>query len=69
MADLLGDEDIKRHMWSLPTWEDLEKFTTRVEKAFKEGIDQLKSDTNQLGARKKNLEQRSDEALPAICML
>lgn len=65
MADFLGDEDIKCHIWSLPTWDDLEKFTTRVKKAFKEDITQLKTDTNQLGVRVENLEQRLDEALPA----
>lgn len=36
VADLMEDGDIKRHIWSLPTREDLERFTARVEKAFKE---------------------------------
>lgn len=42
---------------------------TRVEKAFKEDIAQLKSDTTQLGTRLKTLEQRFDEALPTMSML
>lgn len=69
MADLLADEDIKRHIWSLPAQEDLEQFTTRIEKAFKEDIAQLKADTTHLGASMKSLEQRFDESLPTISML
>lgn len=49
--DPLADADIRRHIMSLPTKADLERFADRVEKAFKEDIAQLKADTNHLGGR------------------
>lgn len=64
MADPLEDGDIKRHIWSLPTREDLELFTVRVEKAFTEDIAQLKTDTSHLGTRLETLEQTFDDELP-----
>lgn len=45
----MGKGDIKRHIWSLPTREDKERFTDKVDKAFKEDIAQLKDDTTHLG--------------------
>lgn len=52
-----------------PTREDLDHFATRVEKAFKQDIEQLKVDTTQLGNRLETLEQTVEEALPAITQL
>lgn len=69
MADFMDHGDIKRHIWSLPTREDLERFTTRVEKAFKEDIAQLKADTTHLWSRVDTLEQKIDEALPTLSAL
>ena len=68
-ADVLGDRDLRQHLLSLPTREDLDRFVTRVEKAFKQDIDQLKADTTQLGNRLESLEQIVDEALPTIAKL
>lgn len=51
VPDFLVVEDIRRHIFSLPTREDLERFNSRVEKAFTEDITQLKADTSHLGAR------------------
>lgn len=64
-TDLLGDGDL----WSLPTREDLERFTARIEKAFTQDIAQLKADTTHLGGRMETLEQRFDDTLPRIAML
>lgn len=69
LTDLFEGGDIKRHIWSLPTREDLERFANRVEKAFKQDIAQFKSDIAQLGNRLKTLEQRFDDALPTISLL
>lgn len=68
LADLMGDGDLKCLIWSLPTREDLERFTARIEKAFTQDIAQLKEDTTHLGGRLETLEQRFD-ALPHIAML
>ena len=57
-SDPLEDIDIRRHIYSLPTKADLEKFADRVEKALKEDIAQLKADTTHLGGRIESLEQR-----------
>lgn len=67
--DPLEDMDIRRHIWSLPTKDDLERFADRVEKALKEDIAQLKADTSHLGGRLETLEQRFDDTLPVITML
>lgn len=69
IADLIEEGDIKKHIWSLPTREDLERFTARVEKAFTEDIAQLKEDTTHLGNRVETIEQRLDEALPTMSAL
>lgn len=69
VSELVGDRDLKQHIWSLPTREDLNRFATRVKKAFKQDIEQLKEDTTQLGIRLEMLEQRVEEALPAITQL
>lgn len=55
-TDFLGDGDLKRHIWSLPTSEDLERFTARIEKAFTQDFAQLKADTTHLGGRMETLE-------------
>lgn len=57
LVDLMGDGDLKRHIGSLPTREDLERFTARVEKAFTQDIAQLKADTAHLRDRVETLEQ------------
>lgn len=67
--DPLADADIRRHIMSLPTKADLERFADRVEKAFKEDIAQLKADTNHLGGRLDSLEQKLEETLPVISKL
>lgn len=69
ISELQGDRDLKQHIWSLPTREDLEKFACRVEKAFKQDIEQLQNDTTQLGIRMKPLEQRIEDSLPALSKL
>lgn len=37
ILELQRDRDLKQHIWSLPTREDLERVACRVEKAFKTG--------------------------------
>lgn len=65
----LADADIRRHIFSLPTKEDLERFADRVERALKEDIVQLQADTTHLGGRLEALEQKFEEALPVISNL
>lgn len=48
--------------------EDLERFSSRVERAFKQDIE-LKAETTQLGNRLQTLKQKVDDTLPTICML
>lgn len=69
IADLAADRDIRQHLWSLPTKEDLEHFTSWIERAFKQDTEQLKTDTTELGHRLETLEQKFDDAVPDISML
>lgn len=69
ISEFHGDRDLKTHIWSFPTREDLDRFTCRVEKAFKQDIEQLQNDTTQLGNRLEALEQRVEEALQAMFQL
>lgn len=57
LADLIGDGNIKFHILSFPTREDLERFTARMEKGFTQDIAQLQADTAHLGGRVETLEQ------------
>lgn len=65
----VGNQDLKQHTWSLPTRYHLEHFACRVEKAFRQNIEQLKVDTTHLGSRLETLEQKVEDTIPAITQL
>lgn len=69
ISDFIGERNLKQHLWSLATRDDLEHFASRVERAFKQDIEQLKADTTQLGGRMETLEQKFEEALPFIALM
>lgn len=69
ISELVCDQDLKQHIWSLPTRDDLAHFASRVAKAFRQDIEQLKADTTHLGSRLENLEEIVEETIPAITQL
>lgn len=68
-ADFMEDRDLKCHILSLPTREDLECFTARIEKAFTQDIAQLKANTTHLGGRLETLVEHLDDTLPHIALM
>lgn len=61
-----GDRDLCSHIWSFPTKEDLEQFTSRLEKALRQDIENLPVETLQLGGRVDTLETRLDELVLSL---
>lgn len=65
VGEALGDRDLRSHIWSLSTKEDLERFATRV-KALRQDIENLQAETTQLGGRVESIENRLDDMVPTM---